>query len=116
MTLGIFRRLAGQPIVGCLTPHSLAQMDGKITVTVNAGVSENVTTSCPTATSYWDGPGGTGTQIGSPVNGVCAADNTSSGGITKTGSGSNTSLYVLDINPPTLTLHPFVSQPTVLQG
>jgi hypothetical protein len=86
--------------------------DGDNTVTVNAIVSETVTTCVTTDTSYWTAANGTGSQVGSTttVGPTCDA------GVVKTGSGSANGSYVLDINPPTLTLQPNAAQPTVLQG
>jgi hypothetical protein len=90
--------------------------DGFTTVTVSANVSETVTTCVTTATSYWTGANGSGSQVGSTTT----VGPTCDGGVNKpptgSNSGSNTGSYVLDINAPILTLHPVTSQPTVLQG
>jgi hypothetical protein len=86
--------------------------DGDNTVTVNANVSETVTTCITTDTSYWTGSNGTGSQVGSTTTVEPACD----AGVVKTGSGSANGSYVRDINPPTLTLQPNAAQPTVLQG
>lgn len=95
------------------TTANTSVVDGTTTVTVAANVSETVTTCTTTATSYWTGANGSGTQVGTTTT----VGPTCDGGVTKTGSGSNTAAsYVLDIYPPILTLKPDQSQPTVLQG
>jgi hypothetical protein len=96
-------------MTGTLTTP-ISGTDGNTVVTVTANVAEDVTTTTTVTTNYRDG-GGCG---GSILNSSSSLPSTNT--VTKTGSGSGTGRYVLDINPPTLTLHPVTSQPVVLQG
>jgi len=95
---------AGTTYTGAL-PTPTSGTDGYQTVTVNANVSELVTTCTTVETSYWTGSNGSGTQVGSTTT----VGPTCDGGVTKIGSGSGTSQYVLDINAPILTLKPITS-------
>jgi hypothetical protein len=101
---------SGTTFLGSLvTPTS--GTDGTTTVTVAANVSEDVTTAISTDTSYWSAASCGGSQVGSTTT-----TSTTSGPVLKTGSGTGSGSYVLDINPPTLTLRPVGGQSTVLQG
>lgn len=98
----------GGPYTGTLgTP--LSGTDGVKTVTVSAIVSEDVTTTTTITTKFWSG------HCSGTVLSTSSGDPTSST-VTKTGSGSNTGAYVLDINAPLLTLQPDNPQPFVQQG
>jgi hypothetical protein len=102
---------SGTAYSGTLTTPTVGT-DGFTTVTVTANVSESVTTCTTTDTSYWTAANGGGTQVGTTttVGPTCGA------GVPKTGTGSGTATYVLDINAPILTLQPDIAQPSVMQG
>ncbi len=89
-----------------------AGTDGATSVTVSVNVSELLTTCITTATSYWTGSNGSGTQVGTTTT----VGPTCDGGVTKTGTGSASGSYILDINTPILTFQPDSSQPVVMQG
>jgi hypothetical protein len=87
--------------------------DGETTVTVTANVSEDVTTTVSTITTNKSCTSSKGVTTCITVS---TSNDTSTKTITKTASGNGTGNYVLDINPPILTLKPDQSQPTVSQG
>jgi hypothetical protein len=108
------------PLTGSGTAFSgslstpLSGADGKITVTVTANVSEDVTTAVSTETINQTCTSSKGVTTCTTVSDTTVD---SSNTVTKTGSGSNTGSYILDINPPTLVLDPDSGQqPTVQQG
>jgi hypothetical protein len=77
--------------------------DGKVTLTVSAGVSESVTTAVHTEVTNFSCSGSGPSRVCTPIGGPSSSD--SSETVTKTGTaGSASTTYVLDINPPTLTL------------
>jgi hypothetical protein len=94
---------------GALPPPT-AGADGIHTITVTAYVSENVTTSTTVTTSYMSGDKCGGTVLDSK------SATTPPVTVTKFGSGSATGTYILNINPPSLSIQTDSAQPQITQG
>jgi hypothetical protein len=100
----------GSGVFSGYLPVPTVAADGIHTVTVTGLVSERVTTASTVTTNSMSGSACGGSVLSS----VAVAQPPASA--MKFGAGSGTGTYVLNINPPTLSLQPATAQPHVMQG